>query len=438
MEIRLKQFLIIVLAHFLFNPVYFNFTSKVIQQLLIFSLILVYVFLNFNNIRPLYLSLVKQKKSVIILLILVSILTSTSFLIPLIYGTNDFSFVSQLVSYLVYAFFYILLIGIVRKVFQKTDTKIKILEIFTLVQRNYVLVTILFILSPKIKMMWINSIHINSRARELIQQASYVSRVSWNGYAGFTSTVFSTIAVIVSIYLIIEYYKKNQFINKSYLLSLIINLVGNAFYGRSGLLVSLLMVGVGMLYMIIKYNQYGLLVFMFTTSFILFIGITILSNYNETIGTWYNWAMEPIISFIETGEFSTSSTEILWDMWFIPDFKTFLIGDGYYTSPLTSGYYMATDVGFLRPMLFFGSFYTLVYYLIPIISAYEISKRNIESKLLAFMLILSLFIFEIKGEVVLLFTPIILIIFVANNLTIYDDIKKYQNNDDKIGEVINE
>ena len=413
MKNKTQQYLVIMLAHFLIYPVYFDGMSKSVQQLIIFGAIGIYVFFNFNNIQPLYRSLGNYKKAGIIGGIFLLLLLSASVLIPIFYGTVDFSYFGELMGSTLYLVFYILLVALIRKYFVKDTTKIKILEIVARVQQNYVLVTFLFLLFPRLKNLWMNTIILTPRAMQLIQDPAYISRVSWDGYAGFTSTVYSTIAVIASIYLFIEYYKEHRAVSRKYLTSLFFALIGNAFYGRAGLLVSLLMVGIGVLYLVIVYKQYKIFYSLIGAIVLLFLFITLLSSFNATVASWYSWAMEPIISLFETGEIETASTNQLWDMWFIPDLKTILIGDGYYSSPTHSGYYMETDVGYLRPVLFFGLFFTAIYYLLPFILSFEIINNDHKNKLLIAMLLLSILIFEVKGEVVFKFLPLITMLFVA-------------------------
>ena len=68
---------------------------------------------------------------------------------------------------------------------------------------------------------------------------------------------------------------------------------------------------------------------------------------------------------MEQGEWTVSSNDRLSNMYVWPDnLQTWLIGDGYFSNPIntdpyfigtiTGGYYMGTDVGFLRFIYYFG------------------------------------------------------------------------------------
>lgn len=92
-------------------------------------------------------------------------------------------------------------------------------------------------------------------------------------------------------------------------------------------------------------------------------------KYNTDINFKGNvrFAFEGFFSLAERGEWEVHSNNILRDMYVFPDnFKTWLIGDGYmenpeninpyYTGKTHSGYYMGTDVGYIRFIFYFGIF----------------------------------------------------------------------------------
>ena len=76
------------------------------------------------------------------------------------------------------------------------------------------------------------------------------------------------------------------------------------------------------------------------------------------------FAFEGFFSLVEEGHWQTGSNDVLMSMYVFPDnAETWLIGDGYFVIPgedpyymgvVTEGYYMGTDVGFLRYIFFFG------------------------------------------------------------------------------------
>lgn len=77
------------------------------------------------------------------------------------------------------------------------------------------------------------------------------------------------------------------------------------------------------------------------------------------------FAFEGFFSLAETGRWEVHSNEMLMDMYVFPDnWKTWIIGDGYFDNPYGidpyytgenwPGFYKATDVGYLRFIYYFG------------------------------------------------------------------------------------
>lgn len=85
----------------------------------------------------------------------------------------------------------------------------------------------------------------------------------------------------------------------------------------------------------------------------------------------FRFAFEFLYNFIETGSFTTSSTEKLKLMYFLPDVSTILFGDGRYSSE-TGRYYMATDSGYMRNILLFGAPISFLFFLYQLGLLYRI------------------------------------------------------------------
>lgn len=94
------------------------------------------------------------------------------------------------------------------------------------------------------------------------------------------------------------------------------------------------------------------------------------------------FAFEGFFSIAETGRWETNSNNILMDMIVFPDnLKTWIIGDGYienpyfrdpyYVGPRWSGFYMGTDIGYLRFIFYFGliGLVTFVFYFFKVAKA---------------------------------------------------------------------
>ncbi|MCM1368564.1 MAG: hypothetical protein NC184_07135 [Roseburia sp.] len=75
----------------------------------------------------------------------------------------------------------------------------------------------------------------------------------------------------------------------------------------------------------------------------------------QKVGYLYDYVFEMFISLASgKGLSTTSTTELFGEMYFKVPFRTLLIGDGYYTDPVTGSYYMNTDSGYMRVILYLG------------------------------------------------------------------------------------
>jgi len=105
----------------------------------------------------------------------------------------------------------------------------------------------------------------------------------------------------------------------------------------------------------------------------IFLIITLLLVYPESAQTFeavLSFAFEMFINYSDNGSLATDSSDVLKTLFIWPtDIKTYLIGDGYFSDPHGNGYYMHTDVGYLRLIYYFGFgglliFFTMQYYAI--------------------------------------------------------------------------
>ena len=99
--------------------------------------------------------------------------------------------------------------------------------------------------------------------------------------------------------------------------------------------------------------------------------VILIYNVSPAMKDNMRFAFEGFFSLAETGKWEVHSNEILKNMYVFPDnAKTWLIGDGYmenpygdpyYVGPQWHGYYMGTDVGYLRFIFYFGIFGLLTF-----------------------------------------------------------------------------
>lgn len=132
--------------------------------------------------------------------------------------------------------------------------------------------------------------------------------------------------------------------------------------------------------------------------------IAILYFVNDVFYRQIRFGFEGFFALFETGRWQTNSNDILFEhMLVFPDnIKTWLIGDGYganpemtdpyYTGKSYHGFYMGTDIGYLRFIFFFGLFgmvsmIALFVYFWRIGCVRYVNQRNMITLLLAINLI---------------------------------------------------
>ena len=147
-----------------------------------------------------------------------------------------------------------------------------------------------------------------------------------------------------------------------------------------------------------------------------------LYNTSPTFKANTRFAFEGFFSLVEKGRWEVHSNEILKNMYVFPDnLKTWFIGDGYienpirtdpyYTGEVIGGYYMGTDVGYLRFIFYFGRFglLTFIYFFIALTSN---CIKKFPSQGVLFLLFLAVNLigwFKVSTDIFLVFAPFLLI-----------------------------
>lgn len=114
----------------------------------------------------------------------------------------------------------------------------------------------------------------------------------------------------------------------------------------------------------------------------------------------FRFAFEMLFNLADSGELQTGSTDVLLEMWrhYPRDFKTWVIGDGYFISPTATNpyyvgdhryaYYMGVDVGYLRFIYYFGLIGLLCFICYIFVAAKECMNNNFQYRILFIMLLI--------------------------------------------------
>lgn len=391
---------------------YFPFAFKgigIYQYLLIYGISYIGIIFNIRKLKK-YIT----TEYIVWAFICYLIIFAGSIIIPLGYRTNDFSYTRRLISIINLSSKSLFLISIFIRIYKENAKLDLYIKYYVLSCSILVCTTIIFLMFPSLKTFWKNNIIYNGANEiELAELRNYVTRYSIIGFSGFRQTFMCAISYILSMYLILS--KSNVMKNISKYIVLLLSLLGTFFYGRIGLLVILCITSLIIPVLLIKKPK--ILITLILSVLILIVVINYLKDSNEIIRTWYNWAFSVFINYIETGDLSTGSSETLFTrMYFKMDTDTFLIGDGLYTSS-SGGYYMRTDAGIMRPILFYGIFLTLMGYMSCLFILYGMYKKfkiNNDNwgKFICFIILITLVAFEIKGEIFYFLISLILPIYI--------------------------
>lgn len=116
------------------------------------------------------------------------------------------------------------------------------------------------------------------------------------------------------------------------------------------------------------------------------------------------WAFEMFLND-NGGKLETNSSNELKEMYFMPPVKTLIVGDALYVNPYdNTRYYMDTDAGYMRHVLFygiFGCFLTAVLYVMIFYQMFNFSRTitNLKSlRLFVVFLCIYYFVSQIKGD----------------------------------------
>ena len=346
-----------------------------------------------------------------VFLLLVALLLMLSIVTPISYGTLDFSFFSSFSFFLKRG---VICLALLCLIMEKHGEKMALeyfMFYFVLTHAVYVIGTMLLALVPGLQDLWFSIVQKGSifDSFSALDATRYIFRIGWQGFSGFHQTLYCTLSVLFIIYL--RYGSRVSLVNtKQFLITTIFCVLGNMFYGRSGLMVTI-MIG---LIAVVYWNRRKvkkIIVFAASAVVLLTLGIVLLRNVPELSG-WYEWMSSPIVNLITTGDMQDGSFNELKSMWNVEIAEdTFVYGDGRYSED--GSYYMHTDVGFIRNILFWGIVGFIISYGLTICSIMSLKRI---SGLFAVLFFIVFVIFEYKGASYYALLPVIFILGFASKI----------------------
>ncbi len=384
---------------------FFPFTFKyarICQVALLYGICLIYISLHL----PFVINQIHRSNSFCKASILCKgVLFVLAIIIPIIHNTFDMTYLSLFWGSCIRGILLIIAAAIYfrKKQLSKKDTFCLVVKSVSL----YVLFS-LVLLIPTFRMLWKNIIYLTTMEVRLVANKGYYTRFGLQGFSGYGHTILCSICV----YLFWILKKENYTISWNYLVLLIL---GNAFYGRSGLIVSLFIT----CYFAFTFQKYRIykymgIILIFGCLFLIFLNIYILS-FNGNYSSPLYWMLEPFYNFLQ-GNSLTASTDHMFNDMYVFDFDLTqgVFGHGRYTNP-DGGYYKYTDIGFLRVMYYGGLVYLFLYYLSDLLMFLSVLLTKKSFSYIAIIgVLLMCILYEIKGESVYLFFKVFFFSSICN------------------------
>lgn len=152
-----------------------------------------------------------------------------------------------------------------------------------------------------------------------------------------------------------------------------------------------------------------------------------LYNIAPQFRTNLRFGFEGFFSLFEKGKWEVRSNDILLNMIIWPEsLKTWLIGDGFFDSPMDipdrfgqviGGFYKHTDIGYLRFIFYFGIIGLMLMMLVPIQMTVSCSRKIPEHKWLFIMLLFVTFVgwLKVSSDIIMVYAPFLILAYEAEN-----------------------
>ncbi len=369
---------------------------------------LVYLALNINYLKRIVSATIHSEAMIAVAGIV--LLSCVSIIIPILHNTGDFTYFTGAIMTMLKIWIRMLFLVVVIVKNIPDATKETFMKYFIFSCCLYICSTIVMLLVPSVRELFWELVKESESAKAMALEARYQTRYGWGGFSGFEYTFKCVLGIVFINYLIdLNIGKKKVWY---WVIVSMFLFGGTLFYGRIGSAVGAIILFFMLLKLLLKRPK--ILTFIVIGGVIGIIALLILQSRNEAVHAWFQWAFDMIVTFVQTGKMETGSTNVLFErMLFIPEVKTMLFGDGLYST--ADGYYMSTDAGIMRPVLFGGIlFATLRYFSVYAVMIINFLKDGVkqEEKKLYFFLFVICFIFEIKGEIIFSCLPIFIWVLV--------------------------
>lgn len=322
---------------------------------------LTYIMINYKISKCLVDNINRKTKNIMVLSMYILLIAITIAMLSIVKNNGEYSYLVYLLNAFGMISIHTALVILVYKNYRHdSNTFIVFCNYYISAAIIYIISTVIMLAVPEIKENWIPFL-IN--AEESMEQAEelFPTRIGLRGFSSVQIAFINNIAVMLCLCCL-------RITNKiKYLLYVFILVLGDVFYARWGIVATIVLISMHFVFMSKKTQMIKQILFTFIYLLIVCVSLLYMSEENEMFALAVRWLSQPIDAFVSSlqyGEisFGSSADHLYNNMYFMPDEKTLIWGDGRFKN--TDGsYYCHVDPGIMRNVLFFGVIGELVSYL---------------------------------------------------------------------------
>ena len=406
-RINPRRIATVLMAAYLMNVFYFNLYETV-QKLLLWSLVGVYLALNARTVSKILNRMVLRyfkKKRVLLLFLTWGIMI---LLTPLLHGTRDFSYFGEYIT-IVTAVLYCLVICVrIYKTEGEDDLSEKFMRTFIYAMVLYVFSSIIAIVFPPYREFIIKTVSMSDYQRRIILDDRFRTRIGFAGLSVYSSGIKCALANLFVLFFVFKSLREKTRIRLGIWVLYLLTILGEFFYSRTSLLLSIIFFVLFVVMVLSKLGRINTFLKFVLLGIFAALFVILLVGQFEGDNASLAWQLEVFTNMLNGRGFNATSLNIMRRMVFVPSISTLLFGDGRYAG-INGGYYMSTDLGYMRAILYYGLFGFLFVVLLVAITLKTIPKirKEAEYSMFAIMGFIAFVVFEIKGECMGIFYPVI-------------------------------
>ena len=384
---KIKTNYILLFFTFIYlNYVTFKF-SIMGSYLVIYGIPIFFLLTNFVQSRIII------SKRMLHVMYLLFIMVAMSFLWPIVFGTYDFGYLyvifNMLKRYIIFLFVFLM----IKKIYGVNMTVEHFMYYYAMSTVLYVIVTVVFTIIPDIKCFWFNLIYIAPNNLRLMNSYGYNMRIGFSGFSGYRKTIMCTLSILFLTHIQWSTGSRFRINKKNYVGMVFLCLLGNMFYGRIGVAISV----VALCFALVLYKKITIHnCFVICCIMSVFVGLYKVGKGMLIFKDWISWLTIPFINLFVMGDFNNGSVNTLNQMLFLPNWKIILFGMGIMANDYSSGnYLLGNDSGVMRNIIYWGIGGTVVAYAL-LYNSLKIVKWK--DYVFEFLLLCCILVFEIKGD----------------------------------------